>query len=64
MRCLLTFAATTLISRVAKWLRGWTQRDVVPGDENEGLRQPSFTALVNDIYVFQYVSLDAAGASR
>lgn len=48
--------ASTLVSRVARWLREWTQRDIVPGDELLGLRQPSFTALVNDIYVFQCVA--------
>jgi len=47
--------ASTLISRVSRWLRDWTQREIVAGDEYSGIRQPSFTALVNDIYVFQYV---------
>lgn len=51
--------ASTLISRVSRWLRDWTQRDIVAGDELNGIRQPSFTALVNDIYVFQCVDLES-----
>lgn len=45
--------ASMLVSRCAKWVRHWLQRDIVPGDEIEGLRHPSFTALVNDIHAFQ-----------
>jgi hypothetical protein len=47
--------AAMLVNRAAKWIRTWDQRDIQPGDEAIGLRQPTFIALVNDIHVFQYV---------
>lgn len=40
---------------MVRWLRKWKQRDIMPGDEMSGVRLPTFTALVNDIYVFQCV---------
>ena len=45
--------ASTLAGRATKWLREWHQRNIVPGDDMDGLRQPSFITLINDIHIFQ-----------
>lgn len=43
------------MSRTAKWLQEWHQREMHENDELEGLSWPSFIELVNDIYAYQYV---------
>ncbi|ORY29350.1 hypothetical protein BCR39DRAFT_532444 [Naematelia encephala] len=49
----LTVKASILLSRTARWLRDWQQRDIVPGDDLDGLKSPEYSRIITDIYNFQ-----------
>jgi hypothetical protein len=50
---ILVVKASIILSRAARWLREWHQRDIVDGDEMDGMKWPSYRALVADIHTFQ-----------
>lgn len=47
--------ASLLVSRAARLLRDWYQRDIQPGDDLDGAQKPEFQKLVNDCYALQLV---------
>lgn len=49
----LVIKASIVLSRAAKWLREWDQRDIVDGDKMEGMKWPTYRQLVIDIQAFQ-----------
>lgn len=58
----LTCKAAILVSKTAKWVRLWNQRDIVDGDEMTGMQTAGFNQIVSDIYTFQYVAGEDASA--
>lgn len=41
------------MSRTARWLQDWHQREICDNDELDGLNWPSFTEIVQDIHAYQ-----------
>lgn len=42
-----------LCDRANSWIKKWHQRDIVPGDREQGPTQDSFQLIMRDIYAFQ-----------